>query len=228
VLHVLTYVVSYKLFWNWIGVVRFISQEVWFNKGFVIWHFLSYYWEQIVSLWSLSIEVRIILTTNDRLDTIRYLKSTASQNDIKMNFYETMRRRPDFCMQQNAPQARPIIKIRRRPGFLTESLWIVSPIDIAWVCNSFFGNSFSRLSVQGNGPTACSAALAVASVNSPEFKVTSVSATQASAGAQQSGIKAQSCRIYWPQTCAQCLQTGLVVTVQSGQSNLWAFLDALS
>jgi hypothetical protein len=100
VLHVLTYVVSYKLFWNWIGVVRFVFQEVWFNKGFVIWHFLSYYWEQIVSLWSLSIEVRIILTTNDRVDRIRYLKSTASQNDIKMNFYETMRRRPDFCMQQ--------------------------------------------------------------------------------------------------------------------------------
>jgi len=35
-LHVLTYVVSNKLFWNWNGVVRFVSQEVWFDKGFVI------------------------------------------------------------------------------------------------------------------------------------------------------------------------------------------------
>jgi len=35
-LHVLTYVVSNKLFWNWNSVVRFVSQEVWFDKGFVI------------------------------------------------------------------------------------------------------------------------------------------------------------------------------------------------
>jgi len=35
-LHVLTYVVSNKLFWNLNGVVRFVSQEVWFDKGFVI------------------------------------------------------------------------------------------------------------------------------------------------------------------------------------------------
>jgi len=27
-LYELTYVVSYKLSWNWIGVVRFVSQEV--------------------------------------------------------------------------------------------------------------------------------------------------------------------------------------------------------
>jgi len=33
---VLTYVVSNELFWNWNGVVRFVSQEVWFDKGFVI------------------------------------------------------------------------------------------------------------------------------------------------------------------------------------------------
>jgi len=35
-LHVLIYVVSHKLFWNWNSVVRFVSQEVWFDKGFVI------------------------------------------------------------------------------------------------------------------------------------------------------------------------------------------------
>jgi len=33
-LHVLTYVVSYELFWNWIGAARFVSQEVWFDKAF--------------------------------------------------------------------------------------------------------------------------------------------------------------------------------------------------
>jgi len=35
-LQVLTYVFSLKLFWNWNGVVQFVSQEVWFDKGFVI------------------------------------------------------------------------------------------------------------------------------------------------------------------------------------------------
>jgi len=54
-LRVLTCVVSYKLFWNWIGVVRFVSHEVWFDKGFEIWYFLHCCFLQIVSLWSLSI-----------------------------------------------------------------------------------------------------------------------------------------------------------------------------
>jgi len=40
-LRVMTHVVSYKLFWNWIGFVQFqfVSHEVLFDKGFVIWHF---------------------------------------------------------------------------------------------------------------------------------------------------------------------------------------------
>jgi len=36
-LRVMTCVVFYKLFWNWIVVVRFVSHEVWSDKGFVIW-----------------------------------------------------------------------------------------------------------------------------------------------------------------------------------------------
>jgi len=41
-LRVMTYVVSYKLFWNWISVVQFqvVSHEVFSDKGFVVWHFL--------------------------------------------------------------------------------------------------------------------------------------------------------------------------------------------
>jgi len=35
-LRVLTHVVSYQLFWNWIGVVRFASRKVWFDEGLVI------------------------------------------------------------------------------------------------------------------------------------------------------------------------------------------------
>jgi len=37
-LRVMTCVVFYKPFWNWSGVVRFVSHEVWSDKGFVIWH----------------------------------------------------------------------------------------------------------------------------------------------------------------------------------------------
>jgi len=61
--HVFTHVVSYKLFGDWICVVQFVSQEHGFDKRFVIWHFPNYCLEQIVSLWSLSIWVRIVFTT---------------------------------------------------------------------------------------------------------------------------------------------------------------------
>ena len=53
-LNVLMYIVSNKLFWNWNGVVRFVSQKVWFDKGFVISNFRDNCLVQIVSLWSWS------------------------------------------------------------------------------------------------------------------------------------------------------------------------------
>jgi len=80
-LRVLTYVVSNRLFWNWNGVVRFVSQEFWFDKGFVIWNFRNYCSVQIVSLWSLSLGVQIIFTSNESVDRIRNLKWNASPND---------------------------------------------------------------------------------------------------------------------------------------------------
>jgi hypothetical protein len=39
-LRVMTCVVSYKLFLNWMGVVRLLSHEVSSDNRFVIWHFL--------------------------------------------------------------------------------------------------------------------------------------------------------------------------------------------
>ena len=84
-LPVLTYVVSYKLFWNRFGVIRFVFHEVWFDKEFVIWHFLHYCLIHIVLLQSMSIEVRIIYTTKELVDKIRNMKSNASQNDQKGN-----------------------------------------------------------------------------------------------------------------------------------------------
>jgi len=80
-LHVLTYVVSNKLFWNCNGVVRFVPQEVWFDKGFVILNFRNYCLVQIVSLWWISIGVQIIFTTNELVDRIKNLKWNASAND---------------------------------------------------------------------------------------------------------------------------------------------------
>ena len=78
-LHVLMYVVSGKLFWNWNGVMRFVSQDVWFDKGFVIWNFFNYCLVQTVSLWSLSIGAGIISTTNELVGIIRDFKSNASR-----------------------------------------------------------------------------------------------------------------------------------------------------
>jgi len=122
-LRVLTYVVSYKLFWDWIGVVRFVSQEVWFGKGFVIWYFFHYCLVQIVMLWSLKIGVRIIFTTNELVHKITILRSNTSQNDEEEYFlWKKMRRRPDFFMKQNAPQERlmkqivPQANFRLNPG----------------------------------------------------------------------------------------------------------------
>jgi len=100
----LLYVVSYKLFWNWNGVVRFVSQEVWFDKGFVIWHFLNYSLVQIMSLWSLSIGVGIIFTTNELVNRTRNFKSNASQ--FKQKKYEKNPPQARFFMKPNAPQAR--------------------------------------------------------------------------------------------------------------------------
>jgi len=55
---VMTCVVFYKLFWNWIDVVWFVSHKVWSDDEFVIWHFLYCCFWQIVSLWLLSIWIR--------------------------------------------------------------------------------------------------------------------------------------------------------------------------
>ena len=49
-LHVLTYVISYKKNWIWVGVVKFWSHEGWFDRGYVIWLFLNHCLEHFASL----------------------------------------------------------------------------------------------------------------------------------------------------------------------------------
>ena len=80
-LRVLTYADSHTLFWDSIGVVRLVSDEILFDKGFLICHSLHCCSVQIVSLWSLSIGVQIIFTTNELVNRLRNLKSSAPQND---------------------------------------------------------------------------------------------------------------------------------------------------
>jgi len=67
-LRVITYVIFYKLFWNWIGVMRFVSHEVWFDTGFIIWHFLHCCFKQTVSLWLLGTWIWIIFNTNESVN----------------------------------------------------------------------------------------------------------------------------------------------------------------
>jgi len=112
-----TYVVSNKLFWYWNGVVRFVSREVWFDKGFVIWHFRNYCLVQLVSLRSLSIGVQIVFTTNELVERIKIFKWNASPNADGEDFlwkkcaagqiiYETKCATGKTSMiKQNAPQA---------------------------------------------------------------------------------------------------------------------------
>jgi len=81
-----------------------VSQEVWFDKGFVIWHFLNYCLIQIMSLWSLSIGVGIIFTTNELVDRTRNFKSNVSR--FKQKKYEKNTPQVRFFMKQNAQQSR--------------------------------------------------------------------------------------------------------------------------
>ena len=71
--YVLTCVVSSKLFWNWIGVVQFVSHDAWFHIGLVIWSFLNYCFEQILLWWSGCIGIRLIFTINELVDRLRNL-----------------------------------------------------------------------------------------------------------------------------------------------------------
>jgi len=70
-LHVMMYVVSHNLLWNWVRAVRFVSHEVCSDGWFFVLHFLHLFL-QIVSLWSLSIWIRIIFNTDELVNQTRH------------------------------------------------------------------------------------------------------------------------------------------------------------
>ena len=92
-LRVLTYVVSYKLFWDCIqvGVLWFVSHEVWFDKGFVIWHI------------SLRVRTTCVVVITEYWNSNHLYHRRISRQD---KILAKMRRRPDFYMEQYALQAR--------------------------------------------------------------------------------------------------------------------------
>jgi len=80
-LHVLTYIVSVKLFCDWIEIVRFVSQEGLFDKGWLFDTLLFGTNCLVVITQYLSIGIRIIFTTSELIDKISNSKSNASQVD---------------------------------------------------------------------------------------------------------------------------------------------------
>jgi len=102
-LRVMKCVVSYNLFWNWIGVVRFqvVSHEVCSDKGFVIWHPLSFFFTNCV----------VVITEYSNSNHFQYqwigkksktLKSNAQQKKICKKHVSQAR----FFCEKNAPQAK--------------------------------------------------------------------------------------------------------------------------
>jgi len=105
-LPVLTYDVSYKLFWNWIGVVRFqvVYHKVCSDKRGLtlsLWFFFA----QILSLWSLSIWIQIISTENKLVNQTRHWNQMAHGRDLFME-------KRFFC-EKNTLQANSCKKMRR-------------------------------------------------------------------------------------------------------------------
>jgi len=99
-LHV-RYVNPYKLCCNWISVVRLVSLEVETDQRFVFGHFPYCCFLEIVSLWSQSIWIRIILNTVEPADQRKHW----NQMPHKQNFQ--WKNAPQAkLMRQNALQAR--------------------------------------------------------------------------------------------------------------------------
>ena len=142
----------YKMFWNSIGVVQCqaVSQKVCSDKGFVIWHFVFVFFQQIVSLWSLSIWIRIIF---------KYRSISEPDNTLKSNGPWTRFLYDKEC----ATDKTYVRKCAAGNILLTESWWVLCPLDaerdhvVYWktkrktnddlqyaVCKSFFSNHRSE------------------------------------------------------------------------------------
>ena len=85
---------------------------------------------QIVSLWSLSIGVQTIFTTNELVDRIRNLEMKCIPEWLRTGFFmKRMCRRPDFLWKKMRRRQDLSHKMRRRPDFLTNSSWALCPVN---------------------------------------------------------------------------------------------------
>jgi len=128
-LRVMTYVASYKLFWNWVSVVRFqvVSHEVCSGKEFVIWHLLYCIFSQIVSLWLMGIWIRITFNTNELVNQTRHSSQMPYIQDLC--FWNTMCCRQDFLVRRMYCRQDLREKMRRRQDFCD---WILMDTLSCW------------------------------------------------------------------------------------------------
>jgi len=114
--------------------VRFVSHEVWPDKGCVIRRFLHCRVVQIVSLWSLSTWIRIVSNTNESIDWINA--------EIKCPTGDVLKKL-DFLVRKNAPQSKTYeTKCAAGKICVTESWWIVCPVYV--VCYLLYINHRSE------------------------------------------------------------------------------------
>ena len=114
--------------------MRFVSHEVWPDKGCVIRRFLHCRVVQIVSLWSLSTWIRIVSNTNESIDWINA--------EIKCPTGDVLKKL-DFLVRKNAPQSKTYeTKCAAGKICVTESWWIVCPVYV--VCYLLYINHRSE------------------------------------------------------------------------------------
>ena len=104
--------------------MRFVSHDIWPDKGCVIWRFLHCRFVQIVSLWSLSTWIRIIFNTKESINWIN-AEIKCPTGDILKNL--------DFLVRKNASQSKTYeAKCAAGKICLTESWWVVCPVYLVY------------------------------------------------------------------------------------------------
>jgi len=122
-LRVMTYFLSYNLFWNWIGAVRFevVSHEVCSDRGLGIWYLFLFVFTNLV----------VVIAEYLNSHHLQYQWIGKLNKTLKSNALHTKSKWKKMRRRQNWWQ-----KMRRKQDFWTESWWELCPVDV--VCKSLF------------------------------------------------------------------------------------------
>ena len=104
----------------------FISQEVWFDKGFVIRNFLNVV--VITQYWSSNHFYHLWIGTQNKQIEIKCIPEYLRRR----TFIWKIRCRLDFSWNKMRCRHDLSNKMRRRPHFFSESWWVVCNIDIVY------------------------------------------------------------------------------------------------